>query len=226
VREAKIRVARDEFQRARILAQYAQIRAPFDGVISFRDVDVGDFIQNASTGQPHPLLTVIAIDKVRFVLQVPEKESTLVRPGTEVLIHVNALDMGEVKGKVARVSPSLDSQSRTLQVEVDLDNPDRKLKPGMYGEATLDLQRTDNAQAIPATAVYSRKGENFILLVHDGIVHRQKVRIRFDDGKELEVVKLIDGKDVPLDGTEELIVSNKGEIAEGQRVRSSKHAPR
>jgi hypothetical protein len=74
---------------------------------------------------------------------------------------------------------------------------------------------------VPATALYSRKGENYIILVRDGVAQRQKVRIRYDDGREVEVVKLIDGQEVPLSESDEVVVSNKGELAEGQRVKTT-----
>ncbi|MBL8799328.1 MAG: efflux RND transporter periplasmic adaptor subunit [Planctomycetia bacterium] len=226
VKEARVHVARDEVERAKILAAYTQIRAPFDGAIAYRTVDEGDFVQNASTGQSRPLLSIIDIHKVKVVLQVPEREAIFVQPEAEAEMRLDTREHWRLQGKVSRVSPSLDTQSRTRQVEIDLDNPTGKLLPGMYGEATVVLQKIENAQAIPATAVYSRRGENFIIQVIDGVAQRQKVRIRYDDGKELEVVKLIDGREIPLDGTEELIVSNKGEIAEGQRVKCSRLAAR
>jgi hypothetical protein len=91
----------------------------------------------------------------------------------------------------------------------------------MYGRVTLTLQRIPDAQAIPATALYSRLGENFIIEAKEGVARKHKVRVRFDDGKEVEVVKLIGGKEIPLNGSEDLIVSNKGEIAEGQRVKTT-----
>ncbi len=226
VKEARVHVARDEVERARILANYTQIRAPFDGVITFRGVDEGDFVQNASSGQSRPLLSIIDIHKVKVVLQVPEREAIYIQPESEAEMRLDTREHWTIKGKVARVSPSLDTQSRTRQVEIDLDNADGKLLPGMYGEVTVILQKIENAQAIPATAVYSRRGENFIIQVIDGVAERQRVRIRYDDGKELEVVKLIENREAPLDGTEELIVSNKGEIAVGQRVRCSRLAAR
>jgi HlyD family secretion protein len=226
VKEARIRVARDELERARILAAYTRIQSPFNGVISYRGVDVGDFVQNATSGQTRPLLSILAVDKVKVVLQVPERDAVWVQAGTEATVRLDARPGWQFKGKVARVSPSLDMQSRTRPVEIDLDNTDHKLLPGMYGNVTLVLQKIDNAQAIPATAVYSRRGENFIIQVSDGVAQRQHVRIRYDDGKQLEVVKLIDKGEVLLDGTEELIVSNKGEIAVGQRVRCSRLAAR
>jgi len=226
VKEARIRVARDELDRARILAEYGRVHAPFSGVISYRGVDVGDFVQNATSGQSRPLLTILAVDRVKVVLQVPERYAAWVQPGTEATVRLDARPGWEVKGQVARVSPLLDMQSRTRPVEVDLDNAHHQLLPGMYANVTLILQKIENAQAIPATAVYSRRGENFIIQVVDGVATRQQVRIRFDDGKELEVVKLIGKREVPLDGTEELVVSNKGEIAVGQRVKASRLAAR
>lgn len=220
VKEAQIRVARDELERARILAEYGQIRAPFDGIISMRSMDEGDFVQNASTGQARLLMTVISINKVRVALQVPERDALWLRIGTETVVHLDARGSWQVTGRVARMDHSLDSQSRTMRVEIDLENSDRKLLPGMYGQVTLVLQKIEYAYAIPATAVFSRQGENFIIIANDGIAHRQRVRIRFDDGHELEVAKLIGDKEVPLDGSEEIVVSNKGEIGQEQRVKT------
>jgi RND family efflux transporter MFP subunit len=215
-------VARDELERARILAGFTQIRAPFDGVITYRGVDEGDFVQNASTGQPRPLMTIAAIDRVKLVLQLPEREAIWIEIGAEATVEVDARANWRGKGRVARLGPTLDHLTRTRQVEIDLDNKDRRLMPGMYGQSTVTLQRIENAQAIPATAVFSRRGQNSIIEVVNGVARRQPVRIRFDDGKELEVVKLQDDREIPLEGTEELVVSNKGEIADGQFVLASR----
>src|SRR5262249_44368570 len=75
VRESHVRVTREDLNRARIQADYAHLRAPFNGVITSIDVDAGDFVQNASTGQARRLLTVIAVDRVKIILQVPEQEA-------------------------------------------------------------------------------------------------------------------------------------------------------
>lgn len=221
VRESRVRVTQEDLQRARIQADYVHLRAPFAGIITSRDVDAGDFVQNASSGQARRLLTVIAIDRVKVVLQVPEQEAIWVRAGTEAVLEVDAHHGRRTQGRVARVGPSLDVNARTRRVEIDLDNGDGQLLPGMYGQVVLVLQNLENALAIPATAVFGRSGETYVILVKDGVTRRQRVRIRYDDGKLLEVVQRIGGKEVPLDGTEELVVSNKGEIADGQRVRAT-----
>lgn len=224
VKEAQLGVARAELHGARVLANYAYLRAPFDGVITSRNVDEGDFVQNARSGQPRPLMTVTAVDRVKIALQVPERQAIWVRLGAEAVVHLDARTSWEVTGHVARIGPSLDQNLRTRRVEIDLDNRDGQLMPGMYGQVSMTLQRIENALAIPATAVYSRRGENYIIVARDGVAHRQRVRIRYDDGKELEVVKLVGNAEVPLNGSEELVVSNKGEIADGQRVRTT-HPP-
>jgi HlyD family secretion protein len=222
VRESRVQVARDELERARVLADYANIRAPFEGLISARNVDEGDFIQNASTSQSRPLMTVTAVDKVKIVLQIQEREAVAVQPGTPATIHVDAIEGWQFSGVVTRVNPTLDAQLRTRRVEIDVDNKNHKLMPGMYGQVVLTLQKLENAQAIPATAVYSRKGENYLIQVENGVARRHPIHIRYDDGTQLEVVKTTEHGEVPLKGDEELVVSNKGEIADGQRVKASR----
>jgi RND family efflux transporter MFP subunit len=218
VKELLVQVARDSLRQAEILADYSNVRAPFDGIITFRAVDEGDFVQNATSGQARRLMTIAAIDKVKVAIQIPERDTPWVRIGSEATMSLDAFRGGEATGRVARIAHSLDAQTRTMQVEIDMDNRDHKLMPGMYGQVALTLQKIPNAQAIPATALYSRRGESYIILVKDGIAHRQLVRVRYDDGREVEVVKLTDGNELPLDPTDEVIVSNKGEIADGQRV--------
>jgi HlyD family secretion protein len=218
VKETLVRVARDAVTQARIQASYAVLVAPFDGVITHRGIDEGDFVQNSTSGQTRTLMTISAIDRVKVVLQARERDAVWVDLGAEATLDIDARTGWQVRGRVARTANVLDPQSRTLHVEIDLDNPNRKLLPGMYGTVTLTLQRIPDAMALPATAVYSRGGSNYVLEVRDGVARRVPVVLRFDDGKEVEVVKLLDGSEAPLDGSEELIVSNKGEIADGQRV--------
>jgi len=220
VKEALVAVAKEDLERARVLDHYSVIRAPFDGVITSRNVDEGDFIQNASTGQSRLLMTLTAVDHVRISLQVPEKEAPWTRIGAEAIIRLDAHAKQDLHGTVSRIARALDTQSRTMRIEVDLDNANHKLMPGMYGHVTLILQRIENAMAIPATAVFSRRGENYIVLADKGQARRVPVVIRFDNGEELEVVLMVDNKEVPLTGNEELIVSNKGEIGEGQRIKA------
>lgn len=218
VKELLVRAAQDELRSAEILADYVRVYAPFRGVITYRGVDEGDFVQNSTTGQTRILMTVTAIDKVKIVLQVPEQEAAWVEPGTEAVVQLEGRLSFQRKGWVTRLSNALDPQSRTMQVEIDLDNQDYRLKPGMYGQVTLLLQQIPNAFALPASAIYSRKGKNYVIQVEDGIAHYHPVRLRYDDGLEVEAVRLVNGKEIPMTGQELVVASNTGEIRDGQRI--------
>src|SRR5262249_62395114 len=107
-----------------ILADYSHVYAPFDGVITYRGVDEGDFVQNATSGQARLLMTVTAMDRVKVVLQVPEREAPWVQTGAEATVTLDARTSWHLQGQVARTAHLLDPHTRTLQVEIDLEHPD------------------------------------------------------------------------------------------------------
>src|SRR5262249_2391038 len=130
VKEAHVRVAREDLRRAQIVADYANIRAPFDGVITYRAVDEGDFIQNSSGSLSRHVTTIVANDRVKVVLQAPERDARWVRAGAEATLQLDAGANWQVKGTVSRTSQALDPDSLTMTVEIDLDNADHQLLPG------------------------------------------------------------------------------------------------
>jgi multidrug resistance efflux pump len=126
LKQALVEVARKDKDRAQALADYAKIVAPFDGVITARNVGPGSFVQNASSGHSEPLLTVERIDVVTVYMKLPESFAALVRPDTEVAIELSALPGVLIRGKVTRFAPSLHAADRRMRVEVDLYNADEK----------------------------------------------------------------------------------------------------
>ena len=121
-KQALVEVARKDRDLAEARASYAKIRAPFDGVIIKRTVDPGDFVQNATTGSPEPLLTVARTDAVTVFMKVPNNFAPLVTNNIDAVIQMNELPGEEIKGKVTRFSPSVQNKDRTMRVEVDLYN--------------------------------------------------------------------------------------------------------
>jgi multidrug resistance efflux pump len=117
-----IEVARKSRDRARAMLNYAQITAPFDGTIVKRNVNVGTFVQNASTGQGPSLLTIARTDIVTVVMKVPDNDAPFVTLGTEAIIKIDDLPDVMFRGKVTRVSPWIEAKDRTMRVEVDLYN--------------------------------------------------------------------------------------------------------
>src|SRR3954447_20038765 len=114
-------------------------------------------------------MTVTAVDHVKMSLQVPEKEAAWTAVGAEAVVHLDAREHWQVLGHVSRIAGTLDQQFRTMRIEVDLDNRQHKLMPGMYGPVTLVLQRIENPLAVPATALFSRGGENYVVLADHGV---------------------------------------------------------
>lgn len=224
VRRAKIDVAKAEVGKAQALLDCARVRAPFDGVVVSRKVDPGAFVQNASTGHPDPLLTVVRSDAVTLVMWVPERDAALVTDKTEATIRLDALGGQEMAAKVSRSSQWLDpDKSRDMRVEVDLDNKDGRLKAGMYGTMTLVLQRFDRALLLPASAVFVRDGQTYLCEEVDGLARFVKVRVQQEDGIRVKLVKVVptsDGGETVQDltGNERVVRSGQGEIRDGQEL--------
>lgn len=226
VRQAKIDVARAEEGKAQALVDYAKVRAPFDGIVVARKIDPGAFVQNASTGHPDPLLTVVRTDAVTLVMWVPERDAPLVKNGLPATVRLDALGKQEILARVSRTSQWLDPEkSRDMRVEVDLDNKDGRLKVGMYGSMTLILQKFDRAMLLPASAVFVRAGQTYIFEIVEGKAKLVKVRVQQEDGIRVKLVKLVGpaGAETPreLTGEERVVRSGQGEIRDGQEVQAT-----
>ena len=144
---AGIQVARSDARHTQALRAYASIAAPYDGVITRRNVDVGDLTQPGSQGPP--LFTMARDDLVRIIVSVPEMYATAVNPGNPVLIRLQALAGKEIEGKVARTSWSLDPRTRTLRTEIDIPNPSGTLRPGLYVNATIIVEEHRDTLTVP-----------------------------------------------------------------------------
>ncbi len=138
VARVRVKVAEAEVGRLKALLSYARIRSPFAGIISQRNIDTGHFVQPGTGSQP-PLFVVERIDTLRVAVDVPEREAVHVQVGSTAWIQVPAIGKEEFEAKVSRTSWVLDPASRTLRVEIDLSNPDRLFRPGMYAKARVQL---------------------------------------------------------------------------------------
>jgi multidrug efflux pump subunit AcrA (membrane-fusion protein) len=127
VAKSLVGVAKKDKEKAEALLGFATVRAPFDGVVTRRKVDPGDFVQNATTANTEPLLTVVRDDVVTIYMKVPDKFAPFVNPGTRAFIQLDLLPGLVIEGKVTRYAPSLDNpeHDRTMRVEVDLYNGTR-----------------------------------------------------------------------------------------------------
>jgi RND family efflux transporter MFP subunit len=164
--EEQVRLAQVGRTRVDTMMRYLRITAPFSGVITRRLGDPGALIQagTASHTQAMPVVRLSQIDRLRLVLPVPESIVPKIKAGDPVEVRVDTL--GRVfQGKVTRFSGRLDAGTRTMQTEVDIPNPNGIIKPGMYGYATLRLDRRDDALAIPVQAISGRGASATVMVV-------------------------------------------------------------
>lgn len=203
VADSKIKVARTDVERLTVLVNYATIRAPFTGVITRKWVDRGSMIKDAGA----PVLTVMNADTVRVVLDIPERDVPLVNateqnPNTDglgdpVVLRIPALrntaKNGEFPGNVTRLASALDPVTRTMRVEVHIENRDGLLRPGMFGTATVFLDPGYNRRVIPSTALIRRPDGIEVYCVTDitgdpprGIVRAAQIELGLDNGLWVE----------------------------------------
>ncbi len=202
---------------------YEKVIAPFSGVITARNVEVGDLVSpsGGGTGASDQMATVTKTglfglartDSIRAQLSVPESAVTSIHLGQEAVISVQELPGKTFTGSVTRVSGALDSTSRTLMVEVEIPNPTGLLKPGMYAQLSLKNMGARSTIRIPAsTLIFDARGNRVAEVKPDMSVHFISVQVGRDFGDEIEVVQ-------GLNGTEELIMNPSETLKEGQHVR-------
>jgi RND family efflux transporter MFP subunit len=218
-RDAAVSVAQ-----ANIVAQKAQLQvlnqqkayqsvvAPFDGVITQRNIDIGSLVQ-ADAASGTFLFTLMQSDVLRIQLYVPQDEAFGVAPGVEALIRVPEIPGRDFPGKVTRIADALQPGSRTLLTEIDVPNPDRVLSPGIYCNVELKIPRRTPSLIVPSEAiVFNRDGLN-VTVVENGVAHIRRVTVVRDFGTTVEVSTGVkDGDQVILNPPVDLTDGHKVEI--------------
>lgn len=138
--KARLKVAQANLEHSTILLNYATIKAPYDGIVTRRWSDTGAFIQSAASGKPDPLFTIVRVDRLRIIANLPESEASQVQVGVPVTFQENT-SRGKspqpLAGRIVRLAESLDSATRTMRIEIELDAPSPTLRPGMFGSISV-----------------------------------------------------------------------------------------
>jgi RND family efflux transporter MFP subunit len=225
VAESRIQVAQTDVKLAETKVEFAKIRAPFDGVITRRWVDNGAIIKDPM----QTLLTVMRTDKVRVLIDIPEKYVPMIRAteGETPKGEANrvALTIGhyELEQRITRLAAAIDPQTRQMRAEIHVANPDNlKLRPGMTGTATVILDEGRTPQLnIPSTALVRVGDEIRVYYVEKlneedpprGTVSMHVVQIGLDDGKTVEIRSGLTGKEL-------IIAKGNGVVRQGEIVRA------
>jgi RND family efflux transporter MFP subunit len=213
---AEVKVAQAELERAQVFVRFATITAPFDGIVTHRGIFPGDYVKAASEGAHAPLLTVQRTDKLRVVVQVPDRDVPFCDPGDPATVEIDALPGEKFPAKVARVGRSEDPETRLMHVEIDLPNPTGKICHGMYGRVTILLQKS-NLVTLPASCVLNKTqdGKGKVFAVRDGHAHLVPVVIGSDNGLQIGMVSGVTERD-------QIVLHPTGDLSEGSPVEVAK----
>jgi RND family efflux transporter MFP subunit len=178
--------------------EYTVIKAPFDGIVTLRTIDPGDMVYQASSpkGKAEPLLRVAKVDVIRVKTFVPERDSVWANPGDAATVTFDALPGRVFAGAIARVSGVLDPGTRTMQVEIDLQNADGAIRPGFYGQTHIVLETHAHALALPSAAVRIGDGGAHVFVAAPGdSVRRKNVTLGLVDAQWTEIASGLDEGD-------------------------------
>ena len=192
-REAAVRVAEANIKAQeallRILHQqkaYQSVVAPFDGVITARNIDVGSLVQ-ADAASGTFLFTIMQSDVIRTQVYVPQDQAFGVNPGVDAVVRVPELPDRTFPGKVTRIADALQPGTRTLLTEIDIPNPDGTLKPGIYCTVELHVPHDTPSLLVPAEAIIFNRNGLQVAVVEGGDAHIRKVSVARDLGAQVEV---------------------------------------
>jgi RND family efflux transporter MFP subunit len=210
---SKAQVALDEadVERLTSLTEFKKVKAPFDGVIVERDIDIGDLV-NAGRGSAMSALYRVAHNEpMRVFVNVPQSAADdLLTDDAKATITVGGTTGRHYDGKVSRTSRAINPQSRTLRVEVDIPNSDSRLVPGMYVEVSFTLKNSIGVQ-VPAAALLFRPRPQVAVIDDKNVVEFREVKIGTDNG---DVVQIESG----LKEGDRVALNLSSQIASGMRV--------
>ena len=191
---------------------YQQVLAPFDGVITQRNIDVGSLITADAAGGTS-MFSLTHSEVIRVWVYVPQDSAFGVKPGVEAVIRVPAMPNLTFHGKVARIADALQPGTRTLLTEVDVPNPDGALQPGVYCTVQLKIPRQSPALIVPASAIIFNQNGMQVAVVENGVAHLRKIAITTDYGTEVEINEGVkDGDKVILQPPVNLADADKVQI--------------
>jgi RND family efflux transporter MFP subunit len=187
---------------------YRVVKAPFDGLVTLRNVDVGTLVNGGNT----LLFRVAQTSTLRTYVNVPQTNANSIRVGQAASLRISTLPGRNFPGSVARTANSLDPASRTMLVEIRVPNPDRALLPGMYAQVDLSSPRTNPPLLIPGDSLVVRAdGVQVAVVRSDHTVHLQKIQVGRDYGDKLEVISGLELGD--------MLIANPGDaVVEGVKV--------
>jgi len=197
---AQIRQAEAALRLAQIHLKNTTIRAPISGIISKRFLDQGAFVSTTA-----PIVRIVAMDMVKVLVQVVESELAQLRVGAKAEISVDAYRKQVFRGGVLRISPTVDPESRMADIEIQVDNRDHRLKPGMFARVNLVVQKRDGVLLLSKDSLVRESGPTRVFVHENGRALLREISLGLEGEKYVEVLRgLREGEEVIVAGQYEL----------------------
>ena len=194
------------FELAALELDYTEIKAPIDGVISERFVKIGNTI-----GVNEPTFQVTSLEPLVSYLHVPEREYRRINPKQTASIEIDALAGVSFDATVARVSPVVDPATGTFKITIEVSDPSRRLKPGMFGRINIVYDSREMALQIPRSAIIDESGESAVFIVADDTAEKRIIRTGYSEAGNVEVLEGITDDD-------EVVIVGQLNLKTGSRV--------
>ena len=209
------------------LQAFQKVTAPFDGVITARNTDLGALIDAGAGGQARELFRLAKIDRLRIFVSVPQAYAQAARPGTRTTITLEEQPGKVYRGTLARTSSALDPTARTMLSEVEMENPNREVLPGAYVVVRLHVGQATHGLTIPANALLFRSEGLQVAVVRDGRAELVPVKVGRDYGRSVEVVTGLQPADVvSLDPADSLVSGTAVRVRMTERPKTGAPAPK
>jgi membrane fusion protein, multidrug efflux system len=206
-RETRMQTAKADLDNAQLLFERCTIKAPIDGVIRRLDAKIGMYL-----GVGDPVGRILQIDRVKAVIGIPESDVTAVRKLDKVEVTIKALDDLKVYGKRHFISSSPETMARLYRLELELDNPEHLILPGMFVRADIVKKSSDQALYIPFYSIISRNNEQYVFVEKDGAAEKRNVTTGI---MEEWMVEITEG----LEPGERVVVEGHRDVEDGRKVK-------
>jgi RND family efflux transporter MFP subunit len=210
--QANLAAADANVRRLEQLEAFKHIYAPFAGVITRRNIDIGALISAGSTTQTKELFDLAQVDPLRVFVSMPQSSAVSIRPGMSAYIQLNEYPGQKFSGKVARTADAIDPATRTMLTEVDIPNHDGKLLPGAYAQVHFAVPIQMARLTVPVnTLLFRPEGPRVAVIGADQKVHLVAIMIGRDFGNKVEILN-------GLDPTAQIVVNPADSLEEGEQV--------
>jgi len=191
----------------------AEVKSPIEGTVIRYYVDIGDSVIPQEPMPQEPVVNIAYMDKVKIVVNVGEKDITKLRKGEKVRVSVDAYPEENFLGRVMKVAPAVDLRSRKLKVELEIENKDHRLKPGMFADVEIIYNEHSNVLVVPRISVLEKEGRTILFTVEDDRAKLREVKTGISDEEKIEIVEgLSEGESVVIEGNYGLIDGAKVEV--------------